>query len=106
MTPSPPIYSIIDHPTVIACADLSEVARRIVESLSGRKLQLVDSLLDLGDGRGPVTSSISVLFRPRDGEVDEVASSWIVLTGLGEQSISLRPAIEAEIRHRRVRRAA
>ena len=100
------VYSIIDHPAVIACSDLEDVARRVVAALAGRKLQLLDSLLDMGDGRGPVTASISVLFKPKDTDPDGQAGSWIVITGRGEQSASLKPAIEAEIMRRRMRRVA
>ena len=101
-----PIYSIIDGRQVTPCRDLDDMADRIVGRLQGRKITLVDSLLDIGDGRGELLPAISVLYRARDAAEGSIAASEVCLTGLGEQAISLRAAIEAAVRARRTGKAA
>lgn len=107
MTDAPfPIYSIIDGRQVTPCRDLDDMADRIVGKLQGRKIALVNSLLDIGDGRGELMPAISVLYRAREAPEGVIDASEICLTGLGEQAVSLRAAIEDAIRSRRTGRAA
>lgn len=94
-----PVYSIIDGRAVTPCTDLAHMADLILDQLAGRKLALVPSQLDIGDGRGVLVPVIAVLFRPR-GDAG-APDGRVCLTGAGEGVRELRAAIEAAIQRRR-----
>ncbi len=99
-----PAYCIIDNPLApVACRDLRDVARQLLSLLQGRKMKISDSAVGWSGGPIEPFPAISVLIIAADSPPDHprTEESRIILTGKGEQSISLREEISTLIANRK-----
>ena len=106
MTDSPfPAYCVIDNPLdPLVCRDLPACADAIIRSLRGRKVRMTDDLLVWGDQPDDQRISIGVHFivEGQPAETGHIEESRIILTGNGEQSISLKAEIRRQLALRKV----
>ena len=98
------VYGLVFGSSLIKFGSLEVLADQILEGVAGRRLELIDSRFDFGDGR-PLCASVSVIYHPRPERDGQSLGNLVALTAKGEQAATLADAVTAAVERRKQLRA-